>query len=1058
MFKTAATKIAHNSTLPSLGGNQDLRPLQDLITAEKAVLISLQKLSVDYSKASEALRTWGLNEGDDLGDILSASTTVMNHFSSALSQYASHGHVMRDQLKAIRTREEALEDLRRRRRSVVKNAEAADKKLSKMGPEHKNLGMQTELLNRLRDEIRTMDSDIMTEEAALGDFKRSATRQWMGLKFGGLLECCEKGTVVAEFGKMLIAEISEDITQPGLPRAAYYGHSKTENYVAEAHRCVNEIQLSTVPSDGPRDRRANAQPQTPQQISYQPGQPDPYTPGSAPFTPIDSKPQPPPPPPSNDFYSQRPYEAPTSPQGPSGPSFAGQQPWTGPQPPYQQNEPSYSQPPSQYAEQQPQQSMDDFGMNTRSAGLTDMSNTAGGRFATFPVKMRAGAGPATSPSVTLPDSSLRLSGHESEDTSFSASIAEALDTATNATNRAPSSRWGGSAFAGNETRSVDARSPPPQIPWTAPSATEAVPLQHPHETLSSPPPPVSTSPLTLPPGAAPPDFSKSWVGGERDGSVQAPSHASVISNLTAKEDALLAYMTSAMEDDEPHSAGLHPSSLEEQQRISRHVRFGETEDVDEEMEKRESLEKERAAAAHPPAQSPPKLDLPVDQEEDYKIDLSTPVGKKESEDPSVSDGKPKNHRVPPPTFEPEADEKALDAAAARQISLELEGLPSSPPSTVEPDQSSPVEPLNVNRSSTAPLNVDRGRLPSTSNAYSDRHNVPVSVAPLQPQAMSYAQRNVSPHPYAEINTNAPAPAPHATQQYSPTNQGYNQPYQGPSPYGPAQNVSPAQAYAQSYQSSHLPKTPDSQVPTSTIPPRFQALNLGMETQIPPRFQRAHSPGSPIGSQLPHRFQTNSAAAQLTPGPISAEPQDMSRLTAMQQGSETPFRTPPEYPSRLGSSPSPFARSNPSLAPSGTSPGGARTISAAAFKRPRNASVERLGGGGGAGAQSDPFAKRTLPGSPYSARENTLQSTNLAERPPGAGLAAPPPGAARPKSEFEPEDEYDYISAYVNNSNPNSPQQTQFPTLAPGSGPAQSGPGGYNDGRFATNLEHEGSLR
>lgn len=102
---------------------------------------------------------------------------------------------MRDQLKAIRTREESLEDLKRRRRTVVRKAEDAEKKLSKMSPEHKNLGMQTELLNRLRDEIRTMDSDIMTEEAALGDFKRSATRAWMGLKFGGLLECCEKGTV-----------------------------------------------------------------------------------------------------------------------------------------------------------------------------------------------------------------------------------------------------------------------------------------------------------------------------------------------------------------------------------------------------------------------------------------------------------------------------------------------------------------------------------------------------------------------------------------------------------------------------------------------------------------------------------------------------------------------------------------------------------------------------------------------------------------------------------------------------------------------------------------------
>jgi len=40
MFRSAATKIAHNSTIPALAGNQDLRPLQDLITAEKAVIIS----------------------------------------------------------------------------------------------------------------------------------------------------------------------------------------------------------------------------------------------------------------------------------------------------------------------------------------------------------------------------------------------------------------------------------------------------------------------------------------------------------------------------------------------------------------------------------------------------------------------------------------------------------------------------------------------------------------------------------------------------------------------------------------------------------------------------------------------------------------------------------------------------------------------------------------------------------------------------------------------------------------------------------------------------------
>jgi len=40
MFKSAAAKLAHNSTIPSLAGNKALRPLQDLITAEKAIITS----------------------------------------------------------------------------------------------------------------------------------------------------------------------------------------------------------------------------------------------------------------------------------------------------------------------------------------------------------------------------------------------------------------------------------------------------------------------------------------------------------------------------------------------------------------------------------------------------------------------------------------------------------------------------------------------------------------------------------------------------------------------------------------------------------------------------------------------------------------------------------------------------------------------------------------------------------------------------------------------------------------------------------------------------------
>ncbi|KAK0475759.1 hypothetical protein IW261DRAFT_1492731 [Armillaria novae-zelandiae] len=253
MFKTATTRLAHNSTLPALAGHSNIRPLQDLITAEKAVLISLQRLSVDLTKAAEALRAWGIGEGEDLGDTLGASTSIMAHFTHALTSYATHEHAIRDHMKSIRAREEALDDLKRKRKVIVGRAEAAERKLSKMSPEHKNLALQTDTLNQLRDQIRSLDSDIMTEEAALGDFKRATTRSMMGLKFGGLLELSEKGVIVGDYGKLIISEIPEDVTQPGMPRLMYIGHPKVEMLVSETYKAVNQVGFSTVASE-PREQ------------------------------------------------------------------------------------------------------------------------------------------------------------------------------------------------------------------------------------------------------------------------------------------------------------------------------------------------------------------------------------------------------------------------------------------------------------------------------------------------------------------------------------------------------------------------------------------------------------------------------------------------------------------------------------------------------------------------------------------------------------------------------------------------------------------------------------
>lgn len=128
-------------------------------------------------------------------DILGASSSLLKIFSSALVEYASHGDFMRKQLKVIRTKEESLDNLKRCRCNARRKAKNADKKLSKMGSDNKNLASQKESFDHLQEEIRKMDSGIMLEEADLNNFKRTATKAWMGLKFGGLVECCQKGTV-----------------------------------------------------------------------------------------------------------------------------------------------------------------------------------------------------------------------------------------------------------------------------------------------------------------------------------------------------------------------------------------------------------------------------------------------------------------------------------------------------------------------------------------------------------------------------------------------------------------------------------------------------------------------------------------------------------------------------------------------------------------------------------------------------------------------------------------------------------------------------------------------
>ncbi|OCF57747.1 hypothetical protein L486_05212 [Kwoniella mangroviensis CBS 10435] len=234
--------LAHQSILPGLG-NKDMRALQDIITTEKGVMQMAEKLAVETQRASTALPPYGVQEGPDLQDILTQSSNLLGQLTTALNIFASHQSNMRSCLKRIREREEQLMDLRSRRRNTGSKADQAERKLAKMGPENKQLPQQTELLEKLRLDMRNMDQDIVTEETKIGDFKRQVIKEALSLKFGGLEELGEKMCIIGELGKLLLEEVPLEETPVGYGRAPYTGYEKTENAVNEATRCLSTVQF-----------------------------------------------------------------------------------------------------------------------------------------------------------------------------------------------------------------------------------------------------------------------------------------------------------------------------------------------------------------------------------------------------------------------------------------------------------------------------------------------------------------------------------------------------------------------------------------------------------------------------------------------------------------------------------------------------------------------------------------------------------------------------------------------------------------------------------------------
>ncbi|PWN30548.1 hypothetical protein BDZ90DRAFT_229564 [Jaminaea rosea] len=247
MLRKTKQQIAHTSMMPALG-NRDLRSLQELINSEKAFIKADSNSSTAWQTTTNALKAWSEGEGEDLADVLSKLSLLFGHYSAAHTRFDNHLSTLRLHFKSIRTREEGLADLKSRKRNLASKIESVERKLSKMGPENKELLKTTTQLKEHRAEMESLKIEVMTEEAAIGDFKRRTSKEAMGLKCGGMMELAEKLTIVAEVGKLMIDEISLEPTKPGLPRAEYQGHTRTDQLLSEATRSLADVGFA--PSSG----------------------------------------------------------------------------------------------------------------------------------------------------------------------------------------------------------------------------------------------------------------------------------------------------------------------------------------------------------------------------------------------------------------------------------------------------------------------------------------------------------------------------------------------------------------------------------------------------------------------------------------------------------------------------------------------------------------------------------------------------------------------------------------------------------------------------------------
>lgn len=93
----------------------------------------------------------------------------------------------------------------------------------------------------LEREIFAVDAELKDKEENFGECKRTQVKEWNGLIFSALLECSEKGTVIAMLGRTIIGNFFTATTRPSLPQAHSSDKSQIEPLGVEAGPRLDNI-------------------------------------------------------------------------------------------------------------------------------------------------------------------------------------------------------------------------------------------------------------------------------------------------------------------------------------------------------------------------------------------------------------------------------------------------------------------------------------------------------------------------------------------------------------------------------------------------------------------------------------------------------------------------------------------------------------------------------------------------------------------------------------------------------------------------------------------------